>query len=255
MKSWKVAGVAAGIAMLGVGVWAMLAFGANDETAGPIEKVHQEIKTEQAGEELMLVEGVESSRKSYEQALNKLIDFYLRTNNDYKLKQAKKELDSFRAIKRYNYVMVPQAMSDAVKPTKDIPEATKVFADARQYDTTPDIFNIDRNKRLALERYNEVISRFPESVKCPDAAYYAGVIYEENLKDYYRACVYFEKCYQWEPKTPQPALIRAARIYFNKLDDYREARRVYDLAAANAPNKADREEAAKMVEKLKKLGF
>ena len=240
------------LVLLTGGLWTL--FGAGDELS-PAEKVTREARQKIAAEEIQLVEAVVSARQSYKENLLKLIGFYARQGSNFKLKKAKRELDQLRAMDQYKYVVIAQAVGAHVRPLKDIPEAEKVFLDGRQYDTTPDIFNIDRNKRLALKRYLEVITRYPESIRVDDAAYYAGVIFEENLKDYYRATVYYEKCFEWEPKTPNPARIRAAKLYYKKIKDFREARRLYDLAAAEAPNPKHRKEAAQMVEKLKTLGF
>ena len=61
-----------------------------------------------------------------------------------------------------------------------------------------------------------------------DAAYELGELYEGNaFKQYRRAAQYYERCFQWNPKTHLDARIKAARLYDKNLQERTRAIEIY----------------------------
>jgi len=83
--------------------------------------------------------------------------------------------------------------------------------------------------RGALNKFNQLIERFPSSNKIDDAAYRAGRIYE-HFRDWDIAAVYYQRCFQWNDVTAYPARFRAAFILDQRLLQRTEALTLYQLA-------------------------
>src|SRR5436189_9649 len=74
-----------------------------------------------------------------------------------------------------------------------------------------------RRAEILLQR---MLSLHPQSDKITDAAYMLGDIYESKAyKQYDRAALYYERCYQWHPRTRYDARLRAARLYERHLNN------------------------------------
>jgi len=80
--------------------------------------------------------------------------------------------------------------------------------------------------RLALRRYNQLIRKHPSSDRIDDAAYRAGRICE-HFKDYTIAILYYQRAYQWDPKTAYPARYRRACILDEHMHRRAEALKLY----------------------------
>src|SRR6185436_17987379 len=84
------------------------------------------------------------------------------------------------------------------------------------------------NQRRAEILFQEVLTKYPQSDKISDAAYMLGDIYESKAyKHYGRAAQYYERCFQWNPRTQYDARIRAARIYDKQLHERPRAIELY----------------------------
>ena len=60
---------------------------------------------------------------------------------------------------------------------------------------------IDNQHRAEL-LFQQLLTNYPQSDKISDAAYQLGDIYESKaFRQYERAAAYFERCFQWNPKT------------------------------------------------------
>jgi len=208
-----------------------------------------------AGQEILIVEDVISARNKYKEGLEKLIAFYTLTRNDLKLKKAQAELTSLKAVSQYSYVIVAESLGPNIRPVKSIPEAEKLYTEARRHDTAPPSAHTDEDKRKALNAYLSVITRYPESTRVAECAYYIGVIYETRLRDYHRAVVYYEKAFQWDPVTAHPTRIKAARLCYYFLKDRKRAKTFYQTAMEKSPSAAYRAEATAMFNSLKAQGY
>jgi tetratricopeptide (TPR) repeat protein len=179
-----------------------------------------------------IVEQMAINRQAYRQGLELLAGYYMRTGNNMKLEWAQKELAALNAMPKYNYIIEAEVAPRNYKVSASIPEADDLYYEAEDMDKEAGALPILKNEnqlRLALEKYNEVIKKYPSSDKIDDAAYNAGVIYE-YFKDYSIALLYFKRTFQWDPETPHPARFRAARILDKNLHRNAEALQLYHEA-------------------------
>jgi len=254
MKNLRMAGAAAALLLVGSGLWRLAAVG--EEAPKTTRFMTPSRQQQLAREEVVLVEGVVAARERYIEDLTKLVEFYRRVKNGYKLKLAEQELNAVKGITQYRYLIVAEALGADLRPTKNIPEAETLYKKARQLHTTVDnAYEMDKNRRKALELYLSLISQYPESLRISEAAYWAATIYDENVKDYYRAVVYYEKTYQWDPMTEHPARIRAARVCYNNLKDYPWAKHLYQVAGESSPHPPYRTEGKAMAAHVARMGY
>jgi TolA-binding protein len=86
--------------------------------------------------------------------------------------------------------------------------------------------------KKALDKYNELISKYPKSDKISDAAFRMAGIYE-YLKDYTNAVKNYQRTYQWNPQTPTVARFKAAYILDTQLGRRSEALQIYQEALSS----------------------
>ncbi len=211
------------------------------------------------GTELALVEKVVESRQQYERALVKLGDYYGQTGQDLKLRQAEDELEDLRKVTTYDYVVLVDVLAVTPRPDKSIPEADALFEVAMTYKNYPAtlfVFGKKEKLEVALRKFKQLITEYPESNKVAEAAYRIAEIYGGvSFNDFLRATKYYEAACRWDPKLPFPARWRAAQIYDKKLQHYSEARRLYELCADESPSPDLRERAARRAQNLRARGF
>ena len=76
--------------------------------------------------------------------------------------------------------------------------------------------------------FQQLLTSYPQSDKIDDAAYQLGDIYEsKTYKQYHRAAVYYERCFQWNTNTQFDARLRAARLYDKNLNERGHAMELY----------------------------
>jgi TolA-binding protein len=83
--------------------------------------------------------------------------------------------------------------------------------------------------KKALDKYNELISKYPKSDKIDDAAFRMGGIYE-YMKDYPNAVKNYQRTYQWNQQTPTVARFKAAYLLDTQLGRRSEALQIYQDA-------------------------
>jgi tetratricopeptide (TPR) repeat protein len=179
-----------------------------------------------------IVEQMAVNRQAYRQGLGLLAEYYKKSGNNMKLRWAEKELAALNSMPKYNYIIEAVIARPDQKPTASIPEADDIYYDALELEKKAGPLPILKNEntlRLALGKYNQLIREHPSSDKIDDAAYKAGVIYED-FKDYSIALLYYERAYQWDPDTIYPARFRAARVLDKNLHRYAEALELYQQA-------------------------
>ena len=181
-----------------------------------------------------LAEQMANSRLTYRRGLEVLVQHYTKTGNNMKLTWAEKELAALNAIPQYNYVVEATIAGSHLRASKSIPEADYLYADAVRFEKQAGQFLVikdDNLLRLALDKYNQLISKFPSSDKIDDAAFNAGGIYE-HFKDYTIAVLYYQRTYQWDPETIYPARFKAAFVLDEHLHRRAEALQLYNEALA-----------------------
>lgn len=190
--------------------------------------------------EIDLAEKVAKTRTEYQAALEILADYYARTGNNRKLTWAQKELTSMHKVPDYPYVenVIP---GPELKARMATPEANALFLDAEKNQRSAGmapfggvVMPYIRNSNLlryALDQYTRLIKLYPASDKIDDAAFQAGYIHE-HFKEYDIALTYYQRAYQWDSMTPNPARFRAAYLLDNRLNRKSEALELYQEAMA-----------------------
>jgi tetratricopeptide (TPR) repeat protein len=181
------------------------------------------------GAETDLIEHLATSRKAYHQGLVALIDYYGRTGNNLKLQWARTELAALEQMPRYNYVIEATVAGADLKASAAIAEADQLYVAAVEMQKDAERLVIVKDSdllRLALDKYNQLIRKYPTSDKIDDAAFKAGGIYE-HFKDYSIALLYYQRAYQWDAATPYPARFKAAYILDSQMHRRSEALELY----------------------------
>ncbi len=179
-----------------------------------------------------MVEDMATNREEYRKALEMLVGYYMKVGNNMKYEWAQKELASFDSMPKYRYIIGPEAVGANLKPSASIAQADDLFYDAQDLEKRAGPlppFRDENLLRLALAKYDELITKYPTSDKIDDAAYYAGVLYED-FKDYTISLTYYQRAYQWDPDTIYPARFRAARVLDKNLHRNAEALKLYQEA-------------------------
>ena len=245
--------LAAGVIMvLGVTVWAQEAAttapAATAEGAAP-----QTDAAKLAAQQILLVETLESARAKYEQTLNQLIDLYQVNGDMYRMKLAQKELEALKNAPKGNYMVAAEAMTQA-QPTKSIPEADQLLQEGNRLKDLRE-GDVKANKKQALAKYMELITRYPESDKIDEASYQAAWILDWDINDWRPAMLYYVKCYEWNPVTKTDARIRAAWVAYIHLRDYKKAKELFAVARDHGFTQGERDQATNMVATLTAMGY
>ena len=209
-------------------------------------------QTYQAGTALALVERVEKARADYTTALTELQNYYLNNGDMANAQRAGRELGNFGGYEHYNYAeKLPGGETTApVNVLRSIQDATDYYVDGVILSDS----QFKARKDLALQRFQAVITRWPESDKAPLAAYEMGDLYSSiNYRDYDLAASYFKKAYDLNPAIEKPALVRAGDMYA-KLGRDNDAIAMYKLAVEGSRDPLAKAEAERKLAKYSKAG-
>lgn len=209
-------------------------------------------QTYQAGTELALIEKVEKARADYTTALTELQNYYYNNGDMANAQRASRELGNFGGYEHYNYAekLPGGEATQPVKVLKSIQDATDYWVDGviladSQYKARKD---------LALQRFQTVLQRWPESDKAPLAAYEMGDLYASlSYRDYDLAASFFKKAYDLNPAIEKPALVRAGDCYA-KLGRDNDAIAMYKLAVEGSRDPVAKTDAERKLAKYSKAG-
>jgi tetratricopeptide (TPR) repeat protein len=178
-----------------------------------------------------LVEKVAVARESYRETLMHLAQYYRNSGNHMKLTWSEKELGALNKMPQYSYIIEAVVAGPDLRATNAIVEADNLYWEGTQLERKAGILAVKKKSqlRLALDKYNELIRKYPTSDKIDDAAYQAANIYE-YLKDYKIALLYYQRTYQWDPHTPHPARFHEAHILDQQLRERGKALQAYQAA-------------------------
>lgn len=210
--------------------------------------------------ETEIIEQLAANREAYRQGLVSLIDYYSKTGNNLKLEWARKEFAALEMMPRYNYIIEATVAGPDLKASETIAEADELYAKASELQREAEQLVVIKDNdllRLALDKYNQLIRKYPTSDKIDDAAFKAGEIYE-HFKDYTIAILYYQRAFQWDAATPYTARFKAAYILDSRMHRRAEALELY-LQALQTELKDARygtlkEYAQNRVEELSKSG-
>ena len=181
-----------------------------------------------------IIEQMAASRQAYRQYLESLIAYYKKTGDNMKLRWAEDELIKLNEMPQYNYIIEAGVAGPELKARDSITIANYMYDEAYRMEKKSKflMFVHEDNLRLALDKYNQVIKQYPASDKIDEAAYRAAGIYA-HFKDYTIATLYYQRAYQWDDATPNPARYKAAYILDQYLQRRAEALPLYQQALSN----------------------
>jgi hypothetical protein len=197
------------------------------------------------------VERLLAARKEYQVALEKLRTHYIAAGDIEKARFAEEELIQFHRIAKQAYNLGLDVPPPTLQATYNIPEANKLLRQAIRYKDKGWGNDYVDNQRRAELLLQKLLTDHPQSNKISDAAYMLGDVYESRAyKQYARAALYFERCFQWNPNTQLDARLRAARLYDRTLDNRSKATELYKLVTTHEHDQARIEEAQKRLADL-----
>ena len=188
--------------------------------------------------EVGLVEEVVRARKAYARGLQALALFYKQQGQATKSEWAKDESDTLSRVPKMQYLGVAELAGPNLRPLRSIPAADQLYREGINYKDYPAFPPTKKDYlKVALEKFQTIVEKYPESDKIADAAFRLGEIYGGwYFNDWARAVEAYERCWQWDQKTQNPALFNAAKIYDEKLKNRVKAVELYNRVISESQN-------------------
>lgn len=180
--------------------------------------------------EVDLVEKLAEARADYKKLLVILNHWYIQHGNFEKAQWAAKEYEDLKFVRTYPYLVDIEIQKADLSPKENIKEADKLYEEAlklyREGQIAP-LINDKKKLKLALDKFIELIKKYPTSDKIDDAAFYAAEILKEYFDDTIQAIRYYELAMKWNPKTPHPVRFQCAVLYDFRLHNRAKALELY----------------------------
>jgi TolA-binding protein len=174
------------------------------------------------------VERLIAARREYQQSLEGLRTYYISTGDMERARWAEDELLQFHRITKESFRIDMELPPPNLQSNYNIPEANEIYKQAMTFKDKGWGTDYVDNQRRAEKLLQQLLTDHPQSDKISDAAYQLGDIYESKAnKQYDRAAHYFERCFQWNPKTQFDARLRAARLYERNVGERNHAIDIY----------------------------
>lgn len=203
------------------------------------------------GSDVELVERVMSARREYQMTLEALRAHYISTGDIERARWAEQELLQYHRISRQAYRLELDVPPPTLQANYNVPEANDLYRRAMNFKDKGFGTDYTDNQRRAEILLQSLLTNYPQSDKISDAAYQLGDIYESKAyKQYGRAAQYFERCFQWNPKTQFDARLRAARLYDRSLNERVRAVEIYKEITNRETDPKRMEEAQRRVQEL-----
>ncbi|MBX9678192.1 MAG: tetratricopeptide repeat protein [Gemmataceae bacterium] len=201
--------------------------------------------------DLETVEKLLAARKDYQKQLEQLRTTYVNAGDLERAKWAEEELRQWHRIPKYPFRLELDVPPPSLTGNASVPEATKLVARAMLYKDKGFGADLIDNQRRAEILLQELLSKYPQSDKISDAAFLLGDIYEGRIyKMPRRAAMYYERCFQWNPKTQFDARLRAARLYDRTVGDRQRALELYREVVNNEIEPRRVQEATKRIQEM-----
>jgi TolA-binding protein len=203
------------------------------------------------GADAEYVERLLAARKEYQLTLEKLRSHYIATGDIERARWAEDELLQFHRIAKQAFRLDMDVPPPTLQAHYNIPEANELYRRALTFQNRGWGNDYIDNQRRAELLYQQLLSNYPQSDKISDAAYQLGDIYESKAyRQYSRAASYFERCFQWNPKTHLDARLRAARLYERNLNERQRAAEIYREITTHETDPKRMEEAQRRLTEL-----
>ena len=202
-------------------------------------QIEPEPETDFTGmQELGLVEEVARLRKAYGRSLLALKDYYLARGAQHKIEWVEQELKAFEATPKIRYLTIAEVVGPELKPLRRIAAADQLYKEGMDYKNYPAFPPAKKDYlKNALDKFQAIIEKYPESDKIDDAAFRMGEIYGGwYCEDWARAVQCYERCWQWDPETQYAARFNAAKIYEERLKNRIKAVELYNAVLLKSRN-------------------
>jgi hypothetical protein len=207
--------------------------------------------------EVGIAEEVIRARKAYDRALLALRDHYTARGTAVKLGWVDSEIQAFDKVPKIQYLTVAEIAGPNLRPIRRIEAADQLYEEGMQNKNYPAMpFPMsnpgkDAYLKKALEKFQTIIEKYPESDKIDDAAFRMGEIYGGwYFNDPTRAVECYERCWTWNPKTESAALFNAAKIYEEKLNNRTKAVELYNRVLVENANEELQKQAVDRIKAL-----
>ncbi len=199
-----------------------------------------------------IVERLLAARKEYQLTLEALRAHYIATGDIERAHWAEDELIQYHRILKHPYRLELDVPPPTLQAASPIPEANELYRRAMLYKDKGWGTDYVDNQRRAELLLQQLLTNYPQSDKISKAAYQLGDVYESKaFRQYHRAASYFERCFQWDPKTDFEARLRAARLYDRYLNERNRAIEIYKEITSHESDHPKRvEEAQKRLTEL-----
>ncbi len=189
------------------------------ETTDPLGRAEEADLARNA--EVQLVEQMGRYRANYMETLELMLDFYNRQGNQLKSRWVKEEIKNLNLGPRYSYLVVAEVAGPDLRASKMVMEADVLYDQgmAMMKSGRGSLGKIGVDKKAmysAIDKFNQLITLYPDSDKIDDAAFQIAEIYNHYLSEKTTAMLYYQRVWQWDPQSLLPARFAVARIY----DDY-----------------------------------
>ncbi len=174
------------------------------------------------------VERLIAARREYQLSLESLRAYYISSGDLERARWAEDELLQFHRMSKQAFRMDLDVPPPNLQANYNIPEANELYKQAMTYKDKGWGTDYIDNQRRAELLFQKLLSDHPQSDKISDTAYQLGDVYESKAyRQYDRAAHYFERCFQWDPKTQFDARLRAARLYERNVGERNHAIQIY----------------------------
>jgi TolA-binding protein len=180
------------------------------------------------GTDFELVERLQTARREYQMTLEALRAYYIGQSDIERARRVEEELVQYHRINKHPYRLELDVPPPTLQGNENKPEANDLYRRAMQFKEKGWGTDYTDNQRRAELLFQQLLTNYPQSDKISDAAYQLGDIYESKaFRQFDRAAAYFDRCYQWNPKTQFDARLRAARLYDRHLNERNKAIDIY----------------------------
>ena len=203
------------------------------------------------GGDLTHVEKLLALRRDYQKSLETLRAHYFKVGDLERMRWAEEELIAFHRAPKHAFILSLDVPPPNLTGNTNIIEANKMYMWALSFNDKGWGTDYQDNQRRSEILFQEILTKYPHSDKISDVAFMLGDIYESKAyKQPRRAAAYYERCYQWNPKTTHEARIRAARLYDRTLNDRAKALELYREVLTHETEPRRHQEAEKRLKEL-----
>jgi TolA-binding protein len=199
------------------------------------------------------VERLIAARKEYQTSLLMLRQHYIGVGDVQKARWAEEELMQYHRVTKQAFRLELAVPPPSLKGTQNEPKANKLYRDAKAFKEKGGMFGNEYvdNQRRAEVLFQKILTDYPQSDKISDVAYQLGDLYEGRAyQQYALAALFFERCYQWNPRTQHDARMRAARLYERQLNERQKAADIYREIITHETDERRIEEAKRRTQEL-----